>query len=203
MNKHPLFNNMNLKQFEKHLHKKNYKANTLIFSEGEKCENLGVIISGEVKISTLTAKDNEYIINILKKNDIFGENLLFNEDNIYLGDGIVTKDSEIIFINKHILMELFSNKTFLTNYLSIISKTNMEVRQRLKLLSQKSISDRILFYLDKERKRLNSNIIPIKNKEHLALILNIPRPSLSRELIKLKEKNIIDYNKKTIILKEF
>ena len=99
-------------------------------------------------------------------------------------------------------MELLSNKTFLTNYLNIMSQNNMLVRQRLKLLSQKSITDRLLFYLNSERKRLKTNVIPIKNKEDLAIVLNIPRPSLSRELINLKEKNIIDYDKKTITLKD-
>jgi CRP-like cAMP-binding protein len=201
MNKHPLFNNVDLKHIKNQLHTKTYNENTLIFSEGEKCNSLGVIISGELTISTLTNYDKEYTINILGKNEIFGENLLFNEDNTYLGDGIVTKNSEILFIPKELLIELLTNKTFLTNYLSIISKNAMEVRQRLKLLSQKSISDRILFYLNSESKRLGTNIIPIKNKEILANVLNIPRPSLSRELINLKKNNLIEYDKKTITLK--
>jgi CRP-like cAMP-binding protein len=201
MNKHPLFNNVDLNHIKKQLHTKTYNENTLIFSEGEKCNSLGVIISGELTISTLTNYDKEYTINILGKNDIFGENLLFNEDNAYLGDGIITKESKILFISKELLLELLTNRTFLTNYLSIISKNAMEVRQRLKLLSQKSISDRILFYLNSESKRLRTNIIPIKNKEILANTLNIPRPSLSRELINLKRNNLIEYDKKTITLK--
>ena len=115
MNKHPIFNNVDLKHIKNQLHTKTYNENTLIFSEGEKCNSLGVIISGELTISTLTNYDKEYTINILGKNEIFGENLLFNEDNTYLGDGIVTKNSEILFIPKELLIELLTNKTFLTN----------------------------------------------------------------------------------------
>ena len=202
MYRHPLFKNVDLKHYKNQINIKKYNENTLIFSEGEKCISLGLILSGELKISTLANYEKEYTINILKENDIFGENLLFNIDNTYLGDGITTKNSEIIFLSKELLMELLSNKTFLTNYLNIMSQNNMLVRQRLKLLSQKSITDRLLFYLNSERKRLKTNVIPIKNKEDLAIVLNIPRPSLSRELINLKEKNIIDYDKKTITLKD-
>ena len=95
---------------------------------------------------------------------------------------------------------MFKDQTFLLNFLSIASKKSTDLRNRLKLLSHKSIEERILFYLDSEKKRLNTKKIPIKSKESLAQLLNIPRPSLSRELIKLKEKGIIEYNRYHIIL---
>ena len=202
MIKHPLFNNINHNIIPKHLNIISYPKDTLLFSEGEKCKFLGVILSGEVKISTLTAKDNEYTISILKDNDIFGENLLFNQNNLFLGDGIVTKDAKIIFIEKDILLELLKNTTFMCNFLNIITQKNMDVRGRLKLLSQKTIEERIMFYLISEVKKEGTKKIKIKSKEDLAHTLNIPRPSLSRELIKLKEKGVIDYDKHFIELKD-
>ena len=57
-----------------------------------------------------------------------------------------------------------------------------------------------MFYLISEEKKINSNIIPIKNKESLAKLLNIPRPSLSRELINLKNNGIIVFDKYTITI---
>ena len=98
------------------------------------------------------------------------------------------------------ILEMFKDQQFLLNFLSIIAKKSTDLRNRLKLLSHKSIEERILFYLDTQRKKLNTNKIPIKSKESLAQLLNIPRPSLSRELIKLKEKRLIDYNRYFIIL---
>ena len=105
-----------------------------------------------------------------------------------------------MFIPKDLLIELFSNKTFLINYLSIISEKNTKLRERLKLLSQKSISDRIMFYLINEYKRIGNKKIPITSKEDLAIKLNIPRPSLSRELIRLKDEGLINYNRYFITL---
>ena len=74
-------------------------------------------------------------------------------------------------------------------------------QEKIKVYSQNNIEDRILFYLFEESKKQNTKIIKIKSKENLALLLNIPRPSLSRSLIKLKEKSLIEYDKYSITLK--
>ena len=200
MNNHPLFLNVDLKRYEKDFKIKKYPVNTLIFQEGEECNHLGIILKGQLIISTLTSLDKEYVINILNKNDLFGDTLLFSEKTLYLGDGIASKDLEVLLISKELLLEMFKDQTFLLNFLSIIAKKSTDLRNRLKLLSHKSIEERILFYLDSEKKRLKTNKIPIKSKESLAKLLNVPRPSLSRELIKLKEKGIIDYNRYQITL---
>lgn len=195
MKKHPLFSNVDLKPFENNFIIKKYPANSLLFHEGEECSALGIVLKGQLIISTITSLDKEYIINILNKNDLFGDTLLFNDKTLYLGDGIFSKDSEVLFISKELLLQMFKDENFLLNFLSITAKKSSDLRNRLKLLSHKKIDERILFYLDTEKKRIKSNRIPIKSKEQLAKLLNIPRPSLSRELIKLKEKNIINYNR--------
>lgn len=197
---HELFKDVDLKNYEKEFIVKKYPQNTLIFHEGEECQNLGIILTGQVVISTLTTLDKEYIINILNINDIFGDTLLFNPETIYLGDGITSKESTILYISKDLLLRMFKDQNFLLNYLSIISKKSLDLRNRLKLLSHKCIEDRILYYLHNESKHLNTKKIPIKSKEKLAKILNIPRPSLSRELINLKEKGIIEYDRYTVTL---
>lgn len=195
MNNHPIFKNVDISKYQNKLFIRNYPQDSLVFSEDENCLGLGIILSGQLTISTLSNNDKEYTINIIDENDIFGENLLFTDNNKYLGDGIATKNLRIIIIKKELLLEMFSDKIFLENYLHLIANKNTKLRQRLKLLSQKTIEDRIMFYLYSEQKRLKTKTIPILNKEILANTLNIPRPSLSRELIKLKEKGLIDYAK--------
>ena len=92
MYKHPLFNNVDITKYEKNFKIVNYPENSLIFHEGDECFDLGIILKGQLIISTLTALDKEYVINVLNKNDLFGDTLIFRKENIYLGDGIITKD---------------------------------------------------------------------------------------------------------------
>lgn len=200
MKSHPLFKNVN-KDYSNHFMIKNYKKETLIFNEKEECKYLALILEGEVHISTLTYNDKEYTISVLNKNDTFGEFLLFSNNTQYLGDIIASSNTKIAFIDKNNLLELLQDKVILENYLKLLSKKSMANQEKIKIYSQKNIEDRILFYLFEESKKKNSKIIKIKSKENLALLLNIPRPSLSRSLIKLKNESLVEYDKHSITLK--
>ena len=200
MKNHPLFKNVS-KDYSNHFMIKNYKKETLIFNEKEECNYLALVLEGEVHISTLTYKDKEYTISVLNKNDTFGEFLLFSNNTQYLGDIIASPNTTLAFIDKNNLLDLLQDKNVLENYLKLLSKKSMANQEKIKIYSQKNIEDRILFYLFEESKKQNNKTIKIKSKENLALLLNIPRPSLSRSLIKLKNESFIEYDKHSITLK--
>ena len=161
---------------------------------------LGLVLEGTLTISTLNFH-KEYIINILNQDDIFGDTLIFNSNNTYLGDGIATTKLKIAYIDKANLLKLLEDKIILENYLSLLATKTLTIKNQLKLASQKSLRDKILFYLTNYAKENSTKIIPIKSKELLANILNVPRPSLSRELINLKKDGIIEFDRTKIILK--
>ena len=196
--KHKLVNNS--KDYEKFFIIKEYSKNSLVFNEGEKCMFLGLVLEGTLTISTLNFH-KEYIINILNQDDIFGDTLIFNSNNTYLGDGIATTKLKIAYIDKANLLKLLEDKIILENYLSLLATKTLTIKNQLKLASQKSLRDKILFYLANYAKENNTKIISIKSKELLANILNVPRPSLSRELINLKKDGIIEFDRTKIILK--
>ncbi|MCK9537019.1 MAG: cyclic nucleotide-binding domain-containing protein, partial [Bacilli bacterium] len=52
---------------------KEYKKNEMIFNEGDLCRSIGLIVKGSVKITTYTICDQEYIIALLTKDELFGE----------------------------------------------------------------------------------------------------------------------------------
>ena len=191
---------LNASDYEKYVYYKEYNKNALIFLEGEKCNNVCIVIKGEISIVT-SNYDSLVEINNLKENEIFGDSLILIDDNRYLGNIMAVKDTTLCIISKDNWLKLLENKTILKNYLEIISTKVFKIQSKVKILSQKSIREKILFYLLSESKRINKKKIPIKSKESLSLYLNVPRPSLSRELIKLKSENVIDYNRYSITLK--
>lgn len=196
---HILFENTNINTniFKKVI----YKKNQIVFNEGDKCNYIGLVESGAITITTYTYNEKEYEINNISDNGLFGEFIIFNQAK-YLGTGIATKNTTVIQITKNELLELLKNETFSENYLKLISNINLKIQQKIKLLSQKEIRDKIMFLLLENKKITNSDTLYFHTKEKLSLFLNITRPSLSRELINMKNDNLIDYDLKSITLKK-
>jgi len=189
----------NAKDFEKYVYYKKYNKGEIIYFEGDECKNVSIIIKGEISITTY---NYDFIteINHLKENELFGDSLVISNDNRYLGNVNAIKDTTLCIIPKENWISLLKNEIILKNYLEIVSNKVFKIQSKVKILSQKTIRDKILFYILNEYKRTNKKEIKIKSKEALAMYLNIPRPSLSRELINLKNEGILDFNRYSITL---
>lgn len=186
-------------QLNQYIKYREYKSNQIVFDEQSFCDYLGIIIEGEILIKTYTYYGKEEIINLVQENDLFGQFLLFSSQPLYLGTGIANRKTKIAVIKKAALMKLFSeNQAFLEAYLNQICSESLKIKQQAKLLAHKNIRDRIMYYFKLYQK---NQIITIKSVTDFANILSIPRPSLSRELIKMEQEGLIKKINKQIYLK--
>lgn len=176
---------------------KELEMEDILFYEGDECECIGVVISGKIVISSYTFSGNEIIYNILESGDIFGNNLLFSNDQKYRGNVIAKEKSEVAIINKKTLLDILkTNDEFLKEYLYIQSNFTISLNTKLKLLAFDSASDRFYFYMS-----LNGNKITYKTITELSNRLFIKRETLSRLLSKLEKDGEIIRDKNTIIYK--
>lgn len=196
---HTLFLNTGINESSFKIQK--YKKGMIIFNDGDTCTSLGLVLTGAIKIVTNTFTENEFEINHINENGIFGNNIIFTNNPIYLGTGIALKESSVIFIKKSKLIELFKNQIFLLNYLQTTSFQTKQIQKKIKVLSQTSIRDKIMFILYDNYNHNKSKTYLIKSKIDFANFINCTRPSLSRELINLKKEGLIEYDKYKIILK--
>ena len=84
----------------KYIEIRKYNKNEIIFSEGLLCNYIGIIIHGNIVISTITNNYKEEIINSITDNQIFGNNLIFSSSPYFLGNIIALNNCEIAFISK-------------------------------------------------------------------------------------------------------
>ena len=185
------FNLLSELDLNKYTYIKNYKAGDIIFNAGSICDKIGLIVSGEASIITITHTEKEETISYLKQGDMFGDLLIFSSSNLYLGHCICKKETSIRYITKESLFTLFNNSTILSAYLENISNKAQLIKKENKLLKHNNLEDRIIHFLLEESINQKSNIIKIKNISFLANILSIPRESLSRSIRSLVNKNII------------
>jgi CRP-like cAMP-binding protein len=179
---------------------KKYEKNQLICEAQSKCDKIGIVIDGEISIENILFNGKKNIINII--NDCFGEILLFTEENLYPYNVVSYKNCEIIFITKEILFKIFKvDMIILEKFLQHISQSYMILNQYIKLKSQKTINSKLAYYLIHYVKiSPEYTKYKITTKTELAEFLGVERQSLIRELNKLKEKLVIDYNKQYIMI---
>ena len=191
-----ILNLLNQKEKEK-ISYLNLKQNQILFHEGEECKSIFIIIEGQITILNYSLNGNEEIISILNKNDIFANALIFSNNNYYLGEIIATKPTKLAIINKNELISLLqNNKSFLECYINLIAEKTIKFTIKTKLLSHKNIRSRIIYYLE-----INNYSIK-KNISFLAKELVLPRPSVSREISKMINEDIIYIKNNKIIYKK-
>ena len=191
-----ILNLLNQKEKEK-ISYLNLKQNQILFHEGEECKSIFIIIEGQITILNYSLNGNEEIISILNKNDVFANALIFSNNNYYLGEIIATKPTKLAIINKNELISLLqNNKSFFECYINLIAEKTIKFTIKTKLLSHKNIRSRIIYYLE-----INNYSIK-KNISFLAKELVLPRPSVSREISKMINEDIIYIKNNKIIYKK-
>ena len=173
--------------------------NSIIYHEGDLCENIGIVVSGKIDIASYSFEGKEQIINSLKAGDIFGNNLLFSSEPVYRGDVIAKEKSVIAFINKENLVYLLqNNQDFLNLYLKAQSDKAKVLTARIQLLSFTNAEERLFYYASK-----NNGVIVFKNVTTLAATIGVQRETLSRLLTSLIKRHLIKKEKgKITVLKK-
>ncbi|MBU5256276.1 Crp/Fnr family transcriptional regulator [Tissierella praeacuta] len=175
----------------------NYKKDDVIAIEEDDCSSLGIILYGTIEIHKPFPSGKIVTINNFEAGNVFGEALIFSGRHKYPATIISSSDSEIMYIKKEDIIRLMSSDDrVLNNFVSVLSNRILMLNDRITNLSydtvRKKIANIILVEYSKQKTKMIT--LPVCRKK-MAELLNIPRPSLSRELIKMKEDGIIDYHK--------
>ena len=170
-----------------------------------KNENIiGIILNGYAQILNIEYNGNEIVIENLYKDSIFGSNIsLTNSENYQI---IAKQSTEVVVIDYNNLVNpknLSHNyfNIFFMNLFDIINTKFREKNERIKILEQKQIRDRLLEYFEMEHKktRLKNIYLPFSFKD-LADYLAINRSAMFRELKHLKDEKFIEINHNKITL---
>ena len=163
------------------------KKGHILFREEDKCKYLGIVIKGNLSITSFTLLGHEIIYNTLKDNEMFGNNLLFSKNPYYKGDVSANEDSEVALLKKEdVLYLLKNNNSFLNHFLSANSENSIKLNSKIKLLSLESAEDRFIYYMD-----MNDNEITFDSITSLAKELSLQRETLSRLISKMEKKGQI------------
>lgn len=177
-----------------------YQKGEVIAVEESQCTHIGIIASGTIQIQKTHISGKIVVVDTLQKGNIFGEVIVFSHMHLYPATIAALSDCEVILVSKEEIKKLCSmNSDFLENFLKLLSSKILMLNRKVKVLSYKSIREKIADILLEQHKNQKSLTLMLPfNRNEMADFLGIPRPSLSRELAAMRDEGLIDYYKNTI-----
>lgn len=224
-----LFNGVKCDDFHElcsKLRTKTYEKGETVAREGSACKAVGIIVSGKIAMQKITTSGEFATLSLIAEGEFFGEDIIYSSQSAYSSTLEAMTRCVVQYINKDVL------NSFMTacpevkdNIFRILSDRIENQNRRIELLSQKTIREKIAYYLIdlyNQQKQTNTAITPIQcsacstpcgkypatsckvtlpvSKEIIAKLLAMPRPSFSRELIAMEKDKLIKVNGRTIIL---
>src|SRR5665648_159860 len=183
---------------------KKYLKGNLVVLEDSTCEELGILRKGLLEVQSLYPSGKSLTLNRLESAEIFGEIILFSKSNKFPSTIKAIEDSEIMFIKKANLMNCLSNcHRFMENFLTLLSDRLFMLNKKIKMLTMENIRQKIGDFLREEYKKQKTLIIKVPlSRQEMAEHMGIQRPSLSRELSKMRKEGIIEFDKEFIVIKD-
>lgn len=181
---------------------KDYKKNSIIYLQNEKCMTLDVILKGTIVVQGIDSKGNVLTISDFNIGDALGGNLIFSHKDFYPMTVIAKNNATVLHIKKDLILKLCqSDINFLNHFLQSLSDKTLILTDKIKSISMKTIRECIIDFLTYESYSQNSKTIKLEmTKKELAEKFGIQRPSLSRELNKMRKDGLIEYDAHSITI---
>lgn len=181
---------------------KQYSKGQQIFCLGDRPEYVYVLLTGGVAVYRDYPDGKRNIIANIQAKDIFGEVFVFLKGVEYNSSAMALVDSFILCVPKEFFYSTCPNcceghSRFIRNMLEILSTKTFALHSKLTLLASGSLRQKLARYI-LEGMDARGYMDLSMNREELAMFLNVTRPSLSRELLKMQAEGLIEVYKSSV-----
>ena len=179
---------------------KDFSKGNIIFHTGDVVSKMGIIMHGTVFIESNDIWGNRSILSVVEKGQAFAESYGYTKSPM-LVDAVAAENSTIVFFNLNILLEdIYQTKPWLfkiqKNLLLIATNKNIILSNRSFCTAPKTIRERLSIYFSQQAMINKSSDFTIPfNRQQLADFLNLDRSALSKELCKMRDDGLIEFNK--------
>lgn len=178
---------------------KKYSKGETLYNQGSLCSSLDIVVTGSLTAYSLTESGSSTIMFEFKKDSIIGANLLFAVNNSYPLNIYCSSECKLIHIEKTAVEILLHNYDFVMSYVKSLSQNSLGLNHKIAMFSRKTLRQNIIEYLIQQSITQHSQTVHLPfSKKEFADYLGVQRPSLFRELCKMKIDGIISINNRKI-----
>ncbi len=177
------------------------KKGDVLFRSGTKITEFAVIISGRLAISSYDADGHRKIIELLESMDTVAISLAVADVQSVAISVEARQDSEVILFNANKILNPVGKPSeehirLLRNITKELARKTVLLGRKMRIISSRGISERLMKYLIEESVRRGSKEFDIPyDRQALADYLCVERSALSAEIGKLVDKGVIESHK--------
>lgn len=169
---------------------------------GGTLQNAGLLLKGKIESSFQNENFDQITMHTFTGGYMFGEALVINGAKNSPVQVRAVEDSIVLFID---LSAIYQSDTqsplrviLAENLIKSLARKNMILNQKVRILSQKGLRDRILIYLGTLPKEKDSFVRIPFTQTALAEYLGVNRSALSRELGRMQNDGVIVWYKNKV-----
>ena len=166
--------------------------------------NAGLLLKGKIESSFQNENYDQITMHTFGGGYLFGEAIVINSAKNSPVQVRAVEDSIVLFIDLSAIYqsEIASTLRMILaeNLIKSLARKNLILNQKVRILSQKSLRDRILIYLGTLPKDKNSFVKIPFTQTALAEYLGVNRSALSRELGRMQKEELLTVEGKKINL---
>lgn len=182
-------------------YQKKYQKEEIILLESREVRNVGVIMSGFVHMIKEDADGNQTLLVTMKEGELFGESFSCGSFRNAHVSFLAAEPCVVLFLPffkviHSCKMNCMFHHRLIENMVQMIGDKNVQLMQKIEVLSQKTLRGKILVYLKNqaEEQECRQFTIPFGRRE-LAQYLCADRSALARELSAMQRDGLIRYEK--------
>jgi len=186
-------------------HIQHYDKGETVFHLMEDANRIGFILEGIVQVQKLFPNGSQINVSVRRAGELIGPAAVFSKSQKYPCDVIALEPATILFFQREdILLLLQKDLRIMKNFMTELATASFMLQQRLELLSYSGIAQKAAFYLLIQARQSGKNVIKIPGSvSNWAMIMNVSRSSLHRELKKLEADGLIAYAPPVIEIHDF
>ena len=178
-----------------------FRKGDIVAFEAENIKHIGIIISGAVDMVKEDLWGNKTMLVRMRRAELFGETFACGSDNLSVVTFLVSENAEILFmpfdrVMHSCTMSCVFHHRLIENMVHIIANKNRDLIRKVEVVSKRTIREKLLAYLSIQAQVQESRYFEIPlGRVELAEYLCVDRSALTRELVKMKEDGLIDYDR--------
>ena len=186
-------------------HIQRYDKGDTIFHLMENASRIGIVLEGNVQAQKPFPNGSQINVSVRKAGELIGAAAAFSRSQKYPCDVVALESATILFfLREDILLLLQKDLRIMEYFMTELATASYMLQQRLELMSYSGIAQKAAFYLLIQARQSGKNVIKRPGSvSNWAMVMNVSRSSLHRELKKLEADGLIAYAPPVIEIHDF